>query len=108
MIWLSLFDGISCGRLAIERTGLEVEGYISSEIDPNAIKVSNFNFPETIQIGDVIKVKSPDLPKVDILMGGSPCQGFSLSGKQLNFDDPRSKLFFEFLRLLEECNPKYF
>jgi DNA (cytosine-5)-methyltransferase 3A len=108
MIWLSLFDGISCGRLAIERVGLEVEGYISSEIDPNAIKVSNFNFPETIQIGDVTKVKSEDLPKVDILMGGSPCQGFSLSGKQLNFDDPRSKLFFEFLRLLEECKPKYF
>lgn len=104
---LSLFDGISCGQVALERAGIEVNNYFASEIDKHAIKVTQSNHPNTIQIGDVTKVKGADLPKIDLLIGGSPCQGFSLSGKQLNFDDPRSKLFFEFVRLLEETNPKY-
>lgn len=104
---LSLFDGISCGQVALERAGIKVDKYFASEIDKHAIKVTQSNYPKTIQIGDVTKVKGSDLPKIDLLMGGSPCQGFSFSGKQLNFNDPRSKLFFEFVRLIEEVKPKY-
>ncbi len=105
---LSLFDGMSCGRIALQRAGIEVTNYFASEIDKHAIKVTQHNFPNTIQLGDVTKVKGSDLPKIDLLIGGSPCQGFSFAGKQLNFDDPRSKLFFEFVRLKNECNPTYF
>tara|TARA_Y100001938_G_C8024140_1_gene397004 strand:+ start:221 stop:1126 length:906 start_codon:yes stop_codon:yes gene_type:complete len=105
---LSLFDGISCGHIALEKLGIKVDKYFASEIDKNAIKVTQHNFPETIQLGDVTGVRATDLPKIDLLIGGSPCQGFSLSGKQLNFDDPRSKLFFEFVRLLKETKPKHF
>ena len=105
---LSLFDGMSCGQIALERAGIEVENYFSSEIDKHAIKVTQANYPNTKQLGSVIDVKAKDLPKIDLLIGGSPCQGFSFAGKQLNFEDPRSKLFFEFVRLLNECKPKYF
>jgi len=105
---LSLFDGMSCGQIALERCGIEVDNYFASEIDKYAIQVTKKNYPNTIHIGDVTKVKGGDLPKIDLLIGGSPCQGFSFAGKQLNFDDPRSKLFFEYGRLLKECNPKYF
>ena len=104
---LSLFDGMSCGQIALNRAGIEYDNYFASEIDKHAIKVTMANYPNTIQLGDVTKVKGADLPKIDLLMGGSPCQGFSFAGKQLNFDDPRSKLFFEFVRLLKECKPKY-
>jgi DNA (cytosine-5)-methyltransferase 3A len=105
---LSLFDGISCGRLALQRAGIPVNQYFASEIDKHAIKVTQTNFPDTIQLGSVVDVKAENLPKIDLLLAGSPCQGFSLAGKQLNFEDPRSKLFFEFVRLLRECGPKYF
>ena len=105
---LSLFDGMSCGQIALERAGIKVENYFASEIDKHAIKVTKSNYPNTIQIGDVTKVKGVDLPRIDLLIGGSPCQGFSFAGKGLNFEDPRSKLFFEFVRLLKDCNPKYF
>ena len=105
---LSLFDGMSCGQIALQRAGIKVENYFASEIDKHAIQVTQHNYPNTIQIGDVTKVKVSDLPKIDLLCGGSPCQGFSFAGKQLNFDDPRSKLFFEFVRLKNECNPTYF
>ena len=105
---LSLFDGMSCGQIALNRAGISYDKYYASEIDKHAIKVTQHNYPDTIQIGDVTKVKGTDLPKIDLLIGGSPCQGFSFAGKQLNFDDPRSKLFFEFVRLLKECKPKYF
>ena len=105
---LSLFDGMSCGQIALQRAGIKVENYFASEIDKYAIQVTQHNYPNTIQIGDVTKVKGSDLPKIDLLIGGSPCQGFSFAGKQLNFDDPRSKLFFEFVRLKNECNPTYF
>jgi site-specific DNA-cytosine methylase len=105
---LSLFDGMSCGRIALQRAGIKVNNYFASEIDKHAIKVTQHNYPDTKHIGDVTKVKGADLPKIDLLIGGSPCQGFSFAGKQLNFDDPRSKLFFEFVRLLEETKPKYF
>ena len=105
---LSLFDGMSCGQIALNRAGISYGKYYASEIDKHAIKVTQHNYPNTIQLGDVKQVKGEDLPKIDLLIGGSPCQGFSLAGKQLNFEDPRSKLFFEFVRLLNECNPTYF
>lgn len=104
---LSLFDGISCGQVALHRAAISYDRYFASEIDKNAIKVTQANFPKTIQIGDVTQVKAGSLPKIDLLMGGSPCQGFSLAGNQLAFDDPRSKLFFEFVRLKKELNPKW-
>ena len=107
---LSCFDGMSCGRIALERAGIEVDNYFSSEIDPYAIKIANKNYPqdEGNRLGNILKVKASDLPKIDLLIGGSPCQGFSFAGKQLNFEDERSKLFFEYVRLLKECKPKYF
>ena len=105
---LSLFDGISCGRLALERAGIKVDKYFASEVDKYAIGIAQKNYSDNIQIGDVTKVKSTNLPKIDLLIGGSPCQGFSFAGKQLNFEDPRSKLFFEYVRLLNGCKPKYF
>jgi len=105
---LSLFDGMSCGQIALNRIGIEYDNYFASEIDKHAIKVTQTNYPNTIQLGDVTKIKGSDLPKIDFLIGGSPCQGFSFAGKQLNFDDPRSQLFFEFVRILKECKPKYF
>jgi len=104
---LSLFDGISCGQIALNRIGIEYDNYFASEIDAHAIKVTQTNYPNTIQLGDITKVFAKDLPKIDLLIGGSPCQGFSFSGKQLNFEDPRSKLFFEFVRLVKELKPKY-
>jgi len=104
---LSLFDGISCGQVALKKCGIEITNYFASEIDKHAIKVTQHNHPNTKQIGDVTKVKAADLPKIDLLMGGSPCQGFSFAGAGLNFEDERSKLFFEFVRLVKECKPKY-
>ena len=92
---LSLFDGISCGQLALKNLGINVMNYYASEIEKNCILVTQKNFPNTIQIGDVCKLTRKGLPaKIDLLMAGSPCQGFSRAGSQLNFDDPRSKLFF--------------
>ena len=105
---LSLFDGMSCGQLALRRAGIKYDNYYASEVDKYAIKVTQTNFPDTIQLGDVRQVKGANLPKIDLLMGGSPCQGFSFAGAGLNFSDDRSKLFFEFVRLLDECKPKYF
>ena len=105
---LSLFDGMSCGQLALQKLGIEVDTYYASEIDKFAIQVTQANFPNTIQVGDVCKLKAEDYQDVDLILAGSPCQGFSFSGKQLAFDDPRSALFFEFIRLLKEIKPKYF
>lgn len=105
---LSLFDGMSCGQIALNRLGIKVDNYYASEIDKYAIKVTQKNYPNTIQLGDIKNVKGEDLPNIDLLLAGSPCQGFSFAGKQLAFDDPRSALFFEFIRLLKEVNPKYF
>jgi len=105
---LSLFDGMSCGQLALNRLGIKVDKYYASEIDKYAIQVTQANFPETIQIGDVCDVKGKDYQDIDIIFAGSPCQGFSQAGKGLAFDDPRSALFFEFIRLLKEIKPKYF
>lgn len=105
---LSLFDGMSCGQIALDKLGVKVDKYFASEIDKYAIKVAKANYPDTIHLGDVRDVKASDLPEIDLLIGGSPCQGFSFVGKHLNFDDPRSALFFEYVRLLKELKPKYF
>lgn len=106
---LSLFDGISCGRVALERAGIPVEKYYASEIDKYAIQVAQKNYPDTLQIGDCTKIDYKKYAgEIDLLIGGSPCQGFSFAGKQLNFADPRSRLFFEFVRALKELKPKYF
>ena len=99
---------MSCGQLALQRLGIEVDTYYASEIDKYAIQVTQANFPETIQVGDVCNLKAEDYQDVDLILAGSPCQGFSFAGKQLAFDDPRSALFFEFVRLLKEIKPKYF
>lgn len=99
---LSLFDGMSCGAIALREAGIRVRQYFASEIDKQAIRQTQYNFPDTIQLGSVTGVKASDLPPIDLLIGGSPCQGFSFAGKQLNFNDPRSALFFEYVRILRE------
>lgn len=99
---LSLFDGMSCGQIALERAKIKVKKYYASEIDKKGIEVTQYNYPNTIQLGDVVNVKASDLEKIDLIIGGSPCQGFSFAGQLLNFEDNRSKLFFEFVRLLNE------
>ena len=104
---LSLFDGMSCGQIALNRAGVKYDHYFASEIDKYAIKVAKANYPHTIHVGDVTQIGRPSSDNIDLLMGGSPCQGFSFAGKQLNFNDPRSKLFFEFIRMRDELQPKY-
>ena len=105
---LSLFDGMSGTQMALKNLGIKVDNYYASEIDKYAIKITQKNFPDTIQLGDVKDIKGKDLPEIDLVVAGSPCQGFSFAGKQLAFDDPRSALFFEFIRILREVKPKYF
>lgn len=105
---LSLFDGMSCGRIALERAGIKVNQYFASEIDPYAITVTKANWPETRHLGSVSNWRNWNLPKIDMIIAGSPCQGFSFAGKQLAFDDPRSKLFFEFIACLRFYKPKWF
>lgn len=99
---LSLFDGMSGGQIALRQAGIKVKQYFASEIDKHAIAQTQHNFPDTVQLGSVTGVHAADLPHIDLLIGGSPCQGFSFAGKQLNFDDPRSVLFFEYVRILRE------
>ena len=99
---LSLFDGMSCGQIALRQAGIKVKQYFASEIDKHAIAQTQHNFPDTVQLGSVTGVRAADLPHIDLLIGGSPCQGFSFAGKQLNFNDPRSVLFFEYVRILRE------
>lgn len=106
---LSLFDGMSCGQIALQKAGIKVNQYFASEIKPHAIKVTQHNFPNTIQLGSVLDVKASDLPKIDLLIGGSPCQDFSSANKEkLGLQGEKSGLFYEYLRLLKECEPKYF
>ena len=104
---LSLFDGMSCGQIALNNIGIEYENYYASEIDVHAIKVTQHNYPNTIQLGDIHNIKGSDLPNIDLLMGGSPCQSFSSAGSRAGFDG-KSKLFWEFIRVLNEVKPKYF
>jgi len=105
---LSLFDGMSCGQIALDKLDIPVNKYFAAEIDKYAIQVAKKNYPDMIHLGDVKEIDPNELPKIDLLIGGSPCQGFSFAGKQLNFDDPRSQLFFEYVRLLKALKPKYF
>jgi len=104
---LSLFDGMSCGQIALERLGVKVDNYFASEIDKHAIIETKANFPKTKHIGDIEKMKSSNLPKIDLLIGGSPCQSFSVAGNGTGFDG-KSKLFWEYVRVLKEIKPKYF
>jgi len=105
---LSLFDGMSCGRIALDQLGIPVDKYYASEIDKYAMQVSQANYPDIEQVGDICNLNPEDYKDIDLILAGSPCQGFSFAGKQLAFDDPRSALFFEFIRLLKEIKPKYF
>jgi len=99
---LSLFDGLSCGQIALNRIGIKPDVYYAAEVDKYAIKVTQANYPDTVQLGDVTKWREWDIDwaSIDLLIGGSPCQGFSFAGKQLAFDDPRSKLFFVYVDIL--------
>ena len=106
---LSLFDGMSCGQIALDKLGIKVNKYFASEIKKSAIEVTQHNYPNTIQLGDVTKIKAKDLPKIDLLIGGSPCQDFSRANKERKgVDGEKSSLFFEYIRLLKECDPTYF
>ena len=128
---LSLFDGMSCGQQALDRLGIKVDNYFASEIDKYAIQVTMANYPNTIQLGSVVNVDGHSLPKIDLLLGGSPCQSFSFAGKrkgmstkceteiltlehylELKADgyefEGQSYLFWEYMRLLNECKPTYF
>ena len=105
---LNLFNGMGCGAVALQRAGIYQGRSYSSEIDKYAIKINDKNHPDTIQIGCIKEVKGKDYRGIDGIFAGSPCQGFSMAGKQLNFNDPRSKLFFDFLRILDSAKPKYF
>ena len=117
---LSLFDGISCGRIALERNGIEVDKYYASEIDKYAIQVTQKNYPNTIQVGDVAKLSyengileteytMQDVGRIDLVIGGSPCQSLSIVQSQTRQNlDGKSKLFYEYIRVLEETKPRYF
>ena len=104
---LSLFDGISCGQMALTRAGITVTQYFASEIDKHAIQVTQSQYPNTIQLGDILDLDVSILPEIDLLIGGSPCQSFSVAGDGTGFDG-KSKLFWEFVRILKEIKPKYF
>lgn len=104
---LSLFDGLSCGQIALNRAGVKYDNYYASEIDQYAIKVTQHNYPNTIQLGDIHNIKGTELPYINLLMGGSPCQSFSSAGNRTGFDG-KSGLFWEYVRILNEVKPKYF
>lgn len=105
---LGTFDGISCGQIALNKANVKYGTYFASEIDKYAISIAKYNYPETVHLGNIKHINPDDLPKIDLLFGGFPCQGFSYIGDQLGFDDPRSKLFFDLIKLKEKLNPKYF
>jgi site-specific DNA-cytosine methylase len=105
---LSIFDGISCARLALDKIGFKYDNYYASEIDKWSLEIAKKNYPDNLNLGDITQIDGEKLSNIELLIGGSPCQGFSLIGEQLNFEDERSALIFHFFRLLEECKPKYF
>ena len=106
---LSLFDGLSCGNIALERAGIKVNNYYASEIDKWAVQIANKNYPNIIQLGDVTKFDETKLPKIDLLIGGSPCQDLSSAGKGKGLiKGDRSKLFFVYVYMLKQLKPKYF
>jgi len=105
---LSLFDGISCARIALEKLNIPITTYYASEIDKFAIKVSQENYPDIIHLGDIRDIKASELPKIDLLIGGSPCQDLSNAQNGLGLEGKKSGLFYEYIRLYEELNPTYF
>ena len=105
---LSLFDGISCARIALEKLNTPITNYYASEIDKYAIKVSQKNYPDIIHLGDIRDIKASELAKIDLLIGGSPCQDLSNAQNGLGLDGKKSGLFYEYIRLYEELNPSYF
>lgn len=105
---LSLFDGMSGGMLALKRAWIQVDTYMVAEIDKYAIQISKKNFPEIIQLWDINNRRERDIWEIDMIIGWSPCQWFSYTGKQLAFDDPRSKLFFVMVDIINHYKPKYF
>jgi len=104
---LSLFDGMSCGQIALNRAGIKYDKYFASEIDKHAITVTQHHYPNTIQLGSIVGLDTKNLPKIDLVIGGSPCQSFSRSGDNSGFDG-KSGLFWEYIRVLNEVKPKYF
>lgn len=104
---LSLFDGMSCGKIALERAGINVNKYFSSEIDKYAMQISAKNYPNIEQVGDITKLKASDFKDIDLIIGGSPCQSFSVAGDGSGFDG-KSGLFWEYVRLLKQIKPQYF
>ena len=103
---LSLFDGMGSGFLALRRAGIRINEYYSSEIEQSVMDIANINFPKIIQLGDILNWREWDLPKIDLIIGGSPCQGFSRQGKHLNFEHPQSKLFFAFVDIVNDIKKK--
>jgi DNA (cytosine-5)-methyltransferase 3A len=104
---LSLFDGISCARVSLDRAGIEVNAYMSSEIDKNAIKISEKNYPDIIRVGSVVGLEVEG--QIDLLIGGSPCQDLSIAKKdRKGLEGNRSSLFWEYVRIKKECNPTWF
>lgn len=104
---LSLFDGISCGQLALTRAGKQIDNYFASEIEAYPIQITQKHFPKTVQLGDVRNINTSTLPKIDLLIGGSPCQSFSNAGNRIGFAG-KSGLFYEYVRILKEVKPTYF
>ena len=105
---LSLFDGISCGQQALKNLAIPISNYYASEIEHHAIAITQKNHPYTIQLGDVKSITASQVPKIDLLLGGFPCQAFSIAGKKMGFSDDRGMLFYEAVRLLGELKPSYF
>lgn len=104
----SAFDGISCARYTLEKAGVKVDNYFASEIDKFPIAITQHNYPDTVQLGDIRNIAARDLPKIDFMFGGWPCQGHSIAGKRAGLKDTRSGLFWELVRLKNELQPKYF
>jgi len=106
---LSLFDGMGCGRIALERSGIKCDNYFASEIKPHAIKCSSTNFPDIEHLGDVTKIDPSTLPPIDILFAGFPCQDLSRMNKNRNgLDGAKSGLFYELMRIFTVIRPRYF
>jgi len=105
---LSLFDGISCGQLALSRLGIPVANYYASEIDQNAIKVTQHHFPNTIQLGDVKTFNVGALPKIDLMLGGFPCVEFSVAGNRKGLQGEIGSLLYDLVRVKNQVNPTYF
>ena len=106
---LSLFDGISCGHVALDRAGIPVDVYYASEIDKYAIEITQKNYPDTIQLGDINNIDFTHfIGKIDLIMGGSPCQDLSIAGKRKGLAGERSGLFYKFVEAIEVIKPRYF